>query len=153
MSGDSGSIWTQYAAGGGNPLWVFKASNGTLDVPLPSVNGDTIGTTYWQGQGIAGASWFERVILDTASPNTSHLLFGGDPSNFTWRADSTGYLQYPSTVFADLGTPGVGSHKFCVDCQVTAVTANVVTDATCTNGGSGTWATRIGSTWKCEYLP
>jgi hypothetical protein len=50
--------------------------------------------------------------------------------------------------------PGAGSVFYCSDCQVTTVTANVVSNSTCkgSGGGSLVWVNTSG-VFKCVYLP
>lgn len=69
------------------------------------------------------------------------------------RIQYTGAFQNLSVAFSSLGTPAAGTQIYCSDCQVTTVAANVVSDATCKNGGGGALAVRIGGAWKCTYTP
>lgn len=58
-----------------------------------------------------------------------------------------------SVTFATLPSESNGALFYCSDCQVTTVTANVVTNATCLGSGGGAFALGIGGLWKCTYTP
>jgi hypothetical protein len=56
-----------------------------------------------------------------------------------------GFGAVTGVAFADLGTPAAGAFTYCSDCQPTTVG----TDNTCANGGTGAFAFRLNSVWKC----
>lgn len=59
-----------------------------------------------------------------------------------------GFGAITGVAFADLGTPAAGTWTYCSDCTVTTA-GPPVTDNTCTNGGTGAFAFRVGSVWRC----
>lgn len=89
-----------------------------------------------------GPNWFvgnivaNTVTADISIQNTTSVVQGLAP-----------------VAFAALPTMPNGTQIYCSDCQVTTVAANVVSDATCTSGGSGAFAMRINGAWKCTYTP
>jgi hypothetical protein len=48
---------------------------------------------------------------------------------------------------------GPGQVCYCTDCKVTAVAANVVSNATCTGSGGGSLAINVAGTAKCQHMP
>lgn len=60
---------------------------------------------------------------------------------------AAGMFQSVGLTFSNLGTPADGNIVFCSDCQVTSTLDN-----TCTSGGSGAFAFRINSAWRCFAL-
>lgn len=66
-----------------------------------------------------------------------------------WQAGPISYAELSS-----IAAPQSGMTVACFHCQVSAVSANVVSDATCTSGGASTViATYNGTVWDCSYNP
>lgn len=94
-------------------------------------------------QGIGAGDPLE---LEPNSGN-GNVLIGGtsdDGSKFQW----SGVGSSHGTNFTALGTPANGKLVWCNDC-VGGITAGVVN--TCAGSGSGAWAFRTSSVWKCPF--
>lgn len=59
--------------------------------------------------------------------------------------DEDGFANQTGVAFANLGSPSDGTWIYCSDCEQT----NGATDNTCTSSGTGAFAFRVNSTWRC----
>lgn len=120
-------------------FWTYGgiAFNGKLSTDT-AVDNDAIASlvnTSATGYGV-------RVVAG-GSDQSHYLLALSDYSNTTRFAvygDNTIYIA--GKLYADLGGPGAGTFTYCTDCTV---------GATCAGGGSGAWAFRNSTVWKCPF--
>ena len=126
----------------------------STSVAVPSDSGGVVSFTAVRGAIITITGNF---ILGTYNFTNGIDLYVPDTATATMEGlrstsdllDSlvNGGTAFSSVVFASLGTPSVPIIVYCSNCQVTSGADN-----TCATGGSGAFAFRIGSSWKCFAL-
>lgn len=100
----------------------------------------------------AGAALIHGGTIAANPTGTRYGLWIEDPTAM----NSVGsWLRIVPHTLAEITTAGVpdGTMFTCSDCKVTTVTANVVSNATCTGSGGGATGVAIGGVLKCDYRP
>lgn len=149
QGGRGGNVTLQGGDGGGSDT---QSGDGG-DVIVQVGGGATNGAFKWRNPNGQAISWIMPASITPYPLSVPDAQGTGALTN-----DGSGGLNWQSgglttLAFASLGTPADGFAYYCSDCKVTTVAANVVSDSTCTNGGSGSFALRAGGAWKCSYLP
>lgn len=143
-----------------NTIFIGGTTSGAVDASFGFLVGgvgssDASAGPYFfaRGNNFTGSSDQKGEMIFTAGNITSPTGNQGTIRFFTgseterMQITPNGTIQLFPINFSALGTPSSGNFIFCGDCAVTSGSDN-----TCTSGGSGAFAFRVNSAWRCFAL-